>query len=85
MTTFTRTTLQALGLRVAESGVDVDPQALSALVDTARATEVSPVLIEVLTDETAPSNVRMRAFEKVSCYVARAVYTPTRASVAIAA
>lgn len=85
MSTFTRTTLQSLGLRVAEAGVDVDPQALSALVDMARTTGASPVLIEVLIDETAPSNVRMRAFEKVSCHVARAVYTPTRASVAIAA
>lgn len=85
MSTLTRTSLQTLGQRVAEAGVDVDPTALADLAATAEAAGVSRVLLEVLLDETAPSNVRLRAFERVTCALSRVIYIPTRANVAIAA
>lgn len=85
MSTLTRTSLQTLGQRVAEAGVDVDPSALDSLAATAQAAGVSSVLIEVLLDDHAPSVVRLRAFERVTCALSRLVYAPTRASVTIAA
>ena len=85
MTTLTRSTLQTLGQRVAEAGVDVDPTALAELAATAEAAGVSPVLLEVLLDADAPSNARLRAFERVTCALSRVLYLPTRATVAIAA
>ncbi len=85
MFTLTRSTLQTLGQRVAEAGVDVDPAALTELAATAEAAGVSPVLLEVLLDDSAPGNVRLRAFERVTCALSRMIYIPTRATVAIAA
>lgn len=85
MSTLTRSTLQTLGQRVAEAGVDVDPAALTELAATAETAGVSPVLLEVMLDEGAPSNVRLRAFERVTCALSRLTYSPTRATVAIAA
>lgn len=85
MSTLNRTSLQTLGQRVAEAGVDVDPTALDSLAATAQAAGVSPVLIEVLLDDHAPSVVRLRAFERVTCALSRFIYAPTRASVTIAA
>lgn len=85
MTTLTRSTLQTLGQRVAEAGVDADPAALIDLAEAACHTDIHPVVIDVLLDETAPMNVRIRAFAKVSCAVARSWYAPTRSSVAVAA
>jgi L-lysine 2,3-aminomutase len=85
MTTLTRSTLQILGQRVAEAGVDADPAAITELAEAALHTGIHPVVIEVLLDETSPMNVRIRAFAKVSCAVACSLYAPTRASVAAAA
>lgn len=85
MSVLTRHSLQTLGQRVAQAGVDVDPTALADLAASAQAAGVSPVLIEVLLDQNAPSNARLRAFERISCALSRVIYTPTRASVAIAA
>jgi hypothetical protein len=85
MSVLTRSTLRDLGQRVAEAGVDVDPQALTELAATAQAAGVSPVAIEVLLDEAAPGNVRLRAFERITCALSRVIYSPTRANVAIAA
>ncbi len=83
MSTLTRSSLQTLGQRVAEAGVDVDPAALTTLAATAEAAGVSPALIEVLLDDQAPGVVRLRAFERVTCALSRLVYS--RANVATAA
>ena len=83
MSTLTPTSLQSLGQRVAAAGVDVDPQALTALATTAQAHGVTPVVVDVLLDRTAPSNVRLRAFERVTCSLTGRLQT--RASVAAVA
>ena len=85
MSTLTRSSLQTLGQRVAAAGIDVDSAALQSLASTAEAAGVSPVLIEILLDDDAPGVVRLRAFERVTCVLARLVYAPTRTSVTAAA
>lgn len=70
----TRSTLEGLSRRVADSGlVAVTPAELTALADTASAVGVSPVLVEVLVDDDEPSVIRERAFTLVACAVSGTV------------
>lgn len=80
--TLTRTALEGLARRVAESGLTAaDPADLNLLATTAEAAGVSPILSEVLVDETEPVVVRERAFSLITC----AVSGPVRSGHALAA
>ncbi|MFY9331814.1 MAG: hypothetical protein WAO41_09090 [Candidatus Nanopelagicales bacterium] len=85
MRTLTRLALQGLGQRVAESGITLNRADLGALASAAGSAGISPVLIDVMLDDTQPEVARLRAFERVSCALSRWTYQPTRADVAIAA
>ena len=85
MTTLTRTSLQTLGQRVAEAGVDVDTAALAELAAVAEAVGVSPVLTDILVNVSEPSVARIRAFQRITCAVARLAALPSRSSVTVAA
>jgi hypothetical protein len=63
-------TMRARLASVAESiergGVDSDPVSVLLVAHAARDLDVSPVLVSVLADETAPAVARERAFGRVS-------------------
>ncbi len=78
----TRTTLEGLARRVAESGLTaVTPSDLDLLAAVAESAGVSPVLSDVLVDPAEPLVVRERAFSLISC----AVSGPLRTRHALAA
>lgn len=58
---------------LAAEGVSTDAMALVRLADTARARGVSPILIEVMTDDRAPIAPRVRAYGRVAARVAALV------------
>jgi hypothetical protein len=55
-----------LSERVLADGIDADRVSLLLLGRDAREAGVSPVLIDVMTDEAAPEVARVRAFGRVS-------------------
>lgn len=85
MRTLTRSSLQGLGRRVAETGISINATQLNDLAEAATELGISPVLISVLTDDTQPEVARIRAFERVTCAISRWTYQPCRSDVAIAA
>ena len=80
--TLTRTALEGLARRVAESGLAAAPAAdLNVLAETAEVIGLSPVLTEVLVDPSEPIVARERAFSLIACAVSGRV----RRGVALAA
>lgn len=74
MSTLTRTTLEVLGRRVAEQGIDATPvDTLQSLADVAEHAGVSPIVCTVLIDPAEPEVARLRAFEMVTCAVSGVV------------
>lgn len=74
--TLTRTALEGLARRVAESGLAAaTPADLHVLAETAEAYGVNPVLSAVLTDPAEPTVVRERAFSRIACAVSGQVRT----------
>jgi len=82
MLNLTRISLLTLGRRVAETGIKPNSTDIATLAMAAGNAGVSPVLVSILTDDTAPEVVRLRAFERVSCAMSRVTY---RTDVAAAA
>ena len=66
----TTTSLTHLGYAIEADGITADPTSLALLAHAARDLGVSEVLVDVMTDEQAPSVVRVRAFGRVSSSVA---------------
>ncbi|MFM1964403.1 MAG: hypothetical protein RL134_128 [Actinomycetota bacterium] len=80
--TLTRTALEGLARRVAESGLTAaTPADLNVLAATAEVVGLSPVLGEVLVDPAEPIVARERAFSLITCAVSGQV----RSGVALAA
>ncbi len=80
--TLTRTSLEGLARRVAESGLTAaTPGDLDVLAETAEVIGLNPVLAEVLVDPSEPIVVRERAFSLIACAVSGQV----RSGVALAA
>ena len=80
--TLTRTALEGLARRVAESGLSAaTPADLNVLAETAEVIGISPVLTEVLVDDSEPIVARERAFSLIACAVSGQV----RSGVALAA
>ena len=80
--TLTRTSLEGLARRVAESGLAAaTPADLNVLAETAEVAGLSPVLGEVLVDPSQPIVARERAFSRIAC----AVSSQVRSGVALAA
>lgn len=80
--TLTRTSLEGLARRVAESGLAAaTPADLNVLAETAGVAGLSPVLAEVLVDPSEPIVARERAFSLITCAVSGQV----RSGVALAA
>lgn len=80
--TLTRTSLEGLARRVAESGLAAaTPADLNVLAQTAQVVGLNPVLGEVLVDPAEPLAARERAFSRIAC----AVSGPVRSGVALAA
>lgn len=80
--TLTRTSLEGLARRVAESGLAaVTPADLNVLAETAEVVGLNPVLGDVLVNPEEPMVVRERAFSIISCAVSGQV----RSGVALAA
>lgn len=74
MSTLTRTTLEVLGRRVAEQGIDAtSTESLATLAEVAQNVGVSPVVCTVLINPAEPEVARLRAFEMVTCAVSGAV------------
>ena len=80
--TLTRTALEGLARRVAESGLTAaTPADLNVLAETAEVIGISPVLTEVLVSDSEPIVARERAFSLITCAVSGQV----RSGVALAA
>lgn len=80
--TLTRTALEGLARRVAESGLSAaTPADLNVLAETAEVIGISPVLTEVLISDSEPIVARERAFSLITCAVSGKV----RSGVALAA
>ncbi len=80
--TLTRTALEGLARRVAESGLSAaTPADLNVLAETAEVIGISPVLTEVLISDSEPIVARERAFSLITCAVSGQV----RSGVALAA
>jgi hypothetical protein len=80
--TLTRTALEGLARRVAESGLTAaTPADLNVLAETAEVVGLNPVLAEVLVDPSEPIVARERAFSLITC----AVSSQVRSGVALAA
>lgn len=80
--TLTRTSLEGLARRVAESGLSAaNPADLNVLAETAEVIGISPVLTEVLVSDSEPIVARERAFSLITCAVSGQV----RSGVALAA
>jgi hypothetical protein len=80
--TLTRTSLEGLARRVAESGLTAAaPGDLDVLAETAEVIGLNPVLAEVLVDPSEPIVARERAFSLIACAVSGQV----RSGVALAA
>jgi hypothetical protein len=80
--TLTRTALEGLARRVAESGLTAaTPADLNVLAETAQVVGLNPVLAEVLVDPAEPLVARERAFSRIAC----AVSGPVRSGMALAA
>ena len=80
--TLTRTALEGLARRVAESGLSAaTPADLNVLAETAEVIGISPVLTEVLVSDSEPIVARERAFSLITCAVSGQV----RSGVALAA
>lgn len=80
--TLTRTALEGLARRVAESGLSAaTPADLNVLAETAEVIGISPVLTEVLVSDSEPLVARERAFSLITCAVSGQV----RSGVALAA
>jgi len=62
-----------LGFAIEACGIDADPVALLLLAHTARDLDVNELLVNVMVDEAAPRNARIRAFARVSSAVAIAL------------
>jgi hypothetical protein len=58
----TTTTLENLSWTVADRGIHADAPGVQTFATAASSRKLSPVLISVLLDETAPEPVRERAF-----------------------
>jgi hypothetical protein len=68
--TLTRTSLEGLARRVAESGLSAaTPADLNALAETAEVIGLNPILSEVLVDPAEPIVARERAFSRIACAV----------------
>lgn len=68
--TLTRTSLEGLARRVAESGLSAAaPADLNALAETADVFGLNPILGEVLVDPAEPIVARERAFSLLACAV----------------
>ena len=68
--------IESLGFAIEACGIHADPVALLLLAHTARDLGVNDLLVNVMVDESAPSNARIRAFARVSSAVSLAVSTP---------
>ena len=75
MNTDTTTTreIETLGFAIEACGIDADPVTLLLLAHTARDLDVNELLVNVMVDETAATNVRIRAFARVSSAVSTAL------------
>ena len=68
--TLTRTALEGLARRVAESGLAVaTPADLNLLAETAEVVGISPTVRGVLIDPAAPLVARERAFSIITCAI----------------
>jgi hypothetical protein len=68
--TLTRTALEGLARRVAESGLAAaTPADLNVLAETAQVLGLNPILGEVLVDPAEPIVARERAFSRIACAV----------------
>jgi hypothetical protein len=68
--TLTRTALEGLARRVAESGLAVaTPADLNLLAETAEVVGISPTVRGVLTDPAEPLVARERAFSIITCAI----------------
>lgn len=68
--TLTRSALEGLARRVAESGLAAaTPADLNVLAETAEVIGLSPVLGAVLVDPDEPIVARERAFSRIACAV----------------
>lgn len=68
--TLTRTALEGLARRVAESGLAVaTPADLNLLAETADVVGISPTVRSVLVDPAEPLVARERAFSIIACAV----------------
>lgn len=80
--TLTRTALEGLARRVAESGLAAaTPADLNALAESAQVVGLNPILAEVLVDPAEPTVARERAFSRITCAVSGRV----RSGLALAA
>jgi hypothetical protein len=80
--TLTRTALEGLARRVAESGLAAaTPADLNVLAETAQVIGLNPVLAEVLVNPAEPTVARERAFSRITCAVSGQV----RSGLALAA
>lgn len=78
MNTDTTTTreIDALGFAIEACGIDADPVTLLLLAHAARDLGVNDLLVNVMVDEEAPANARIRAFARVSSSVSLAISEP---------
>ena len=80
--TLTRTALEGLARRIAESGLSAATSAdLTVVAETAEVFGLNPVLAEILVDPAEPVVARERAFSRIACAVSGQV----RGAVALAA
>lgn len=68
--TLTRTALEGLARRIAESGLAAaTPADLNVLAETAEVIGLNPILGDVLVDPAEPLVARERAFSRIACAV----------------
>lgn len=72
-TTTTAREFESLGFAIEACGIDADPVTLLLLAHTARDLGVNDLLVNVMVDEDAPTNARIRAFARVSSAVSIAL------------
>ncbi len=79
MNTDTTTTreIAVLGFAIEACGIHADPVTLLLLAHAARDLGVNELLVNVMVDEDAPANARIRAFARVSSEVSLAISEPT--------
>ncbi len=65
--------IETLGFAIEACGIDADPVTLLLLAHAARDLGISDLLVNVMVDEDAPKNARVRAFARVSSLVSLAL------------